>query len=313
MLKVKVIFITLVVLFYGSAKIAGQEKSNLSNKRIKILILGTFHFGATSDVRKTDFDDLFSEKRQREINRIVALLAKYNPDKIFVENVPDKQEYWNNIYDDYKKGIEPVDGARRNEIFQIGVKLAKATNNEKGVICVDYQLQGKYDEALKNASDEVEKTFIRQAQAIVQAPDPSMANKEFFELPFKTSKGFKDLKLSENNLLDYYLWINTPENIARNHYINRNYNDLELGEGKNYLGAESVSLWYNRNLKILTNILRQASIKDNRYFLLIGAGHVKVLQDFFRDHPYFETISVRDVLGAANKKKSDLKNIKNIK
>lgn len=298
----KLVIFTLLV-FVCTLGIFAQESNKKPGKKIQIVLLGTFHFGATSDKNKTEFDAL-AASRQAEINRVVEALAKYNPDKIFVEHEPDQQAKWDKIYADYKQGIEPKGNDLRNEIFQIGVKLAKKTNNPNGVICVDYQMPTDYDDALKNAQTEVEKTYIKQVQAIAAAPEPKMSNQKFFNLPFQKSASFKALKLTESNLLDYYLYLNSPEYIALNHYNNDNYLALGLGENKDYTGAEYVNLWYNRNLKILTNILRNSSLEDNRYLLIIGSAHVKVLQDFFRDHPYFEVVSFENAIGGKQTEKT---------
>ena len=64
-----------------------------SPPRIKILIVSTFHFGETSDVNKTGFPDLLTEKRQKEIAEVVDSLAEFKPDKIFVENEPSRSDY----------------------------------------------------------------------------------------------------------------------------------------------------------------------------------------------------------------------------
>lgn len=305
------LFILFVLLFL-TLDAAAQEKPKTPDKKIQIVLLGTFHYGATTDKNKTEFDAL-AANRQREIDQVVELLAKYNPDKIFVENEPSEQARWNKITADYKRGIEPTGNDLKNEIFQIGVKLAKRANNPNGVICVDYQMPTDFEAALKNAKDDVERNFIKQVQAISAMPEPKNSNEKFFFLPFKTSKDFKVLKIAESNLRDYYVWLNSPEYIARNHYQNDNYLALTFGENENYVGAEYVNLWYNRNLKILTNILRNASLDDNRYLLIIGAAHVKVLRDFFADHPYFEIVEVKNVLGAMNEKKSNAVNEKGVK
>ncbi len=306
------ILISTGILLVCAFGIFAQKTEQKPIKKIQIVLLGTFHFGATNDKNKTNFGDEFSPKRQSEINKIVKQLAKYNPDKIFVEQEPSEQEKWNEIYADYKKGSEPTGNNLANEIFQIGVKLAKKTNNPNGVTCVDYQMPTDFDAALKNAKDDVARNYIRQVQAIGDAPEPQNSNEKFFFLPFKTSKNFKDHKLAETDLLDYYLWVNSPEYVARNHYNNDNYLALAFGQNENYVGAEYVTLWYNRNLKILTNILRNASLDDNRYLLIIGAAHVKVLRDFFADHPYFEVVEVKDVLAPA-KKSSNVKAKKVVK
>lgn len=305
-------FYILFVLLFFAFNLSAQEKPRTPDKKIQIVILGTFHYGATTDKNRTEFDAL-ATNRQREIGQIVELLAKYNPDKIFVENEPSEQARWNKILTDYKRGIEPTGNDLKNEIFQLAVKTAKQTNNPNGVICIDYQMPVDYEAALKNAKDDVERNYIKQVQAIAAMPEPKNQNEKFFFLPFKASKDFKPLKIAESNLRDYYVWMNSPENIRRSHYQNDNYLALAFGENENYVGAEYVNLWYNRNLKILTNILRNASLDDNRYLLIIGAAHVKVLKDFFADHPYFEIVEIKNILGAANEKKSDAKNEKSVK
>lgn len=287
-----VIFFILLLL---PVTLTAQEKAKLPAKKIQIVLLGTFHYGATSDTNKQEFDAL-AANRQKEIKQVNELLAKYNPDKIFVEHEPDQQAKWDKIYEDFKKGIEPTGNDLRNEIFQIGIKTAKQNNKPKGVICVDYQVPTDFEAALKNAKDDVERGYIKQVQAIGNAPEPKNTNEKFLFLPFQASKDFKILKLADANLRDYYLWLNSPEAVLRGHYINDHYLALALGEGESYVGAEYETIWYNRNLKILTNILRNASLEDNRYLLIIGAGHIKTLQDFFTGNPYFEIVSVESIL-----------------
>jgi hypothetical protein len=311
MLRNKLFILAVLTIFVTS--VSAQEKPKIPVKKIQIVILGTFHFGATGDKNKTNFDDEFAPKRQSEINKVVERLAKYNPDKIFVENEPIKQEKWNKILADYKQGIEPKDNDLKNEIFQIGVKLAKATNNTNGVTCIDYQMPTNFDEALKNAKNDVERNYINRVKAINNAPEPKNSNEKFLFLPFQKSKYFKSLKLAEVSLTDYYSWLNSPEMIAYNHYGNDNYLALAFGENENYVGAEYVDLWYNRNLKIFTNIMRKTSLDDKRYLLIIGAAHVKVLKDFFRDHPYFEIVEAKDILGAENVKISNARSKKSVK
>lgn len=293
MLRNKLIVLLIFVLF--SSSLSAQEKPKVPAKKIQIVILGTMHFGVTGDKNKAEFDAL-ATNRQAEIKQVDELLAKYNPDKIFVEHEPDQQAKWDKIYADYKNGIEPTGNDLRNEIFQLGIKTAKMTNNPKGVICVDYQMPTDFETALKNAKDDVERAYIRQIQAIKDAPEPKNTNEKFLFLPFQKSENFKVLKLPETTLPNYYSWLNSPEAINWSHYVNDHYLALAMGEGANYVGAEYDSLWYNRNLKIFTNIMRNASLEDNRYLLIIGAGHTKVLRDFFAGNPYFEIVSVEDIL-----------------
>jgi Family of unknown function (DUF5694) len=306
-------FSVLFVFIFYVVGVSAQEKPKQPVKKIQILILGTFHFGATGDKNKTNFDDEFSPKRQAEITKVVEHLAKYNPDKIFVEQELGEQTKWDKIYTDFKNGSEPDGNNLKNEIFQIGVKLAKAMNNKNGVTCIDYQMPTDFETALKNAKTDVERNYINRVKAINDAPEPKNSNEKFLYLPFQKSKDFKSLKLAETSLPEYYLWLNSPEMIAYNHYSNDNYLALAFGENENYVGAEYVDLWYNRNLKIFTNIMRKTSLEDQRYLLLIGAAHVKVLRDFFAGNPYFEIVEVKDALGAENVKIRNAKTKKSVK
>lgn len=304
-LKMKRIIFLIAVISIFTLGIFAQKTEKKPIKKIQIVLLGTFHFGATGDKNRTNFDDEFSPKRQAEISDVVGRLARYNPDKIFVEQEASEQAKWDKIFAGYKNGVEPTGNNLKNEIFQIGVKLAKETKNPNGVTCVDFQMPTDFDAALKNAKTDVERNYINRVKAISDAPEPKNSNEKFFFLPFQNSENFKQLKLAETALPDYYIWLNSPENIARNHYNNDNYLALSFGENADYTGAEYVDLWYNRNLKIFTNILRNASLEDKRYLLIIGAAHVKVLKDFFRDHPYFEIVEVKDLLDKKQRKKSN--------
>lgn len=251
-------------------------------KRIKILILGTFHFGETSDPNKTDFPDLLTEKRQKEIAEVVASLAKFKPDKIFVENEPAQNDYWNQILSDYKKGI--LKEQPRNEIFQIGVRLA-AKLDQNQVYCIDDQTNqldyGKIQKFEEEHKDD-------------KSPE---LNSDFFNLAYPLKRPKPAPKLADISLRDYLLFLNSPDQMLRSSY---DYTHYAIGDGKgdDYTGTDLTAAWYKRNLYIFTNILRKTNKKDNAYLLLIGAGHAYSLKHFFESNPHFEVISVNDVLGA---------------
>ena len=72
---------------------------------------------------------------------------------------------------------------------------------------------------------------------------------------------------------------------------------LSSGKDNEYVGEKFTSVWYDRNLKIFTNILRQIDIKkDKTIVILFGAGHTAVLRQFFENHPLFEIVELDKVL-----------------
>ena len=57
-----------------------------------------------------------------------------------------------------------------------------------------------------------------------------------------------------------------------------------VGLGDQYPGANWVShSWYDRNLKIYVNLTRIAESADDRILLIIGAGHVYLIQQFLEE------------------------------
>ncbi len=96
---------------------------------------------------------------------------------------------------------------------------------------------------MKNAKTDVERNYINRVKAVNDAPEPKNSNEKFFFLPFQNSADFKQLKLAETSLPDYYFRLNSPEYIAQNHYDNDNHPALSFGENDDYVGAEYVDLW----------------------------------------------------------------------
>ena len=115
-------FFAFVILLVGFHPI-----QTFGQKKTKVLILGTYHMaGNTPDQIKVENDDILGKKRQSEIKGILTQLAKFKPTKIFVENIPENQIYWDSIYTDLKKGILPKeDYLIKNEIFNLDCNSLK--------------------------------------------------------------------------------------------------------------------------------------------------------------------------------------------
>ena len=108
-------------------------------KKIKIILLGTFHFNQSLDSASKIHSNLFTPKRQKEVSDLVDKLVKQKPDKIFLEFTLKKQPFYDSIYNDYLNGKEPEKlKVKANEIFQLGMKIAKKLNHKK-VIGMNYQ------------------------------------------------------------------------------------------------------------------------------------------------------------------------------
>ena len=87
--------------------------------------------------------------------------------------------------------------------------------------------------------------------------------------------------------------MNRPENLDIIHYLNVT---LWLDQDPNGIGAELTTREYYRNVKIVQNVLHQLNPYDKKVLILIGAAHVKSLQDILRAHPLLEVIASEEFL-----------------
>jgi hypothetical protein len=67
-------------------------------------------------------------------------------------------------------------------------------------------------------------------------------------------------------------------------------------QSKNFAGTDFKVSWYERNLKIFTNILRNIDPdKDKAIVVLLGSSHTATIRPFFIDHDRFEVIEVEEL------------------
>ena len=120
---------------------SSQRSSSLQSKRFRnapkaqVLVLGTFHFqDAGRDSYKPQFPfDIRTPQRQRELDEVLAKLAAWKPTRIAIERDVEVQARVDSLFAIYpKNGMDTL----RNEIYQVGFKLAKRLNHA-GVFGVD--------------------------------------------------------------------------------------------------------------------------------------------------------------------------------
>lgn len=282
------IFISSFYLFF-SISILGfsQEKA-----KIKIAILGTVHFGKSNDYIKVDFLDITSRKKQRELNKLLNQLALYNPTKIYVENTPNTQSFWDEIFRNYKKGLEPTNQEIiNNEVYQIGIKLADKINNQFGVICINYQ----ENEEMAFKNQEVDEAYKNYTSVLNKnKPDPG----QFLEqnaLANAVLQNIIDKNIAWWNLplLDFYKNINHEKMLNDLHYVNVT---AYMDQNPKGIGAELVAKEYYRNARIVQNIFKNLNPFDNQVLILIGAAHVKTLTEMLKVHPLLEVVDINKVL-----------------
>jgi len=246
------------------------------NKKVKIVLLGTFHFGATTDRSSTKFEDLFSEKRQMELDSLSKKLAKGGIDKIFTEDIVSNQKKQDALFEQFKKNEITDQKILGNEIIQVAFRTAKLTNAK--LVCADFEQELPYDKIeaweKKHKDDKYPYSFFE------------------IEYPFKEKRS----KLSETSMIDYYIQINNTYSRQAILFDYLHY-ALSYGTNNEYVGEEFTVSYYDRNLKIFTNILRNIDLKtDNTIVVLFGSSHTAILRQFFENHPYFEIVELETIL-----------------
>jgi Family of unknown function (DUF5694) len=281
--------ILFILLFYSNFLFAQQPN------KVKIAIIGTFHFGETSDYIAGNYPELLTLKKQNEIDELVGKLSKFYPNKIFVENTAEFQTFWDKVYSDWQKGVLPKDHQiEYNEVFQIGVKLAKKLNDPFGVICVNY-LHPELNGGLRLAKDKKDTLYALYSQSL-QVRKPDLKNffdqnyfaKEILENFIRQNQEWKSLSIRK-----HLINLNTPESLNTLHYLNVT---VWLDQNPNGIGAQLTAKEYFRNTQILQNILKKINPFDKKVVLLIGAAHVKSLKDMIEVHPLLELVDAKEIL-----------------
>lgn len=249
-------------------------------KKVKVVLLGTFHFGETSDRNKTVLTDLFSKKRQSELDDLVKSLNAAKPSKIFVEAPVSSQQRIDSLYNIYRRDKLKDTVILRNEIEQIGFRLARLSNLPS-LRCVDYRQELPYE-----AMDKFEKGI---------GADTTIKFPPFFDIPYPFTDSTRKLSLKKMTLPQYLRGMNDEYHRQQFQFDYLHY-AMSYGYKEDYTGADYTTAWYGRNLKIFTNILRDLQPSDQCIVILFGSSHTNTLRQFFENHPSFQILDLETIL-----------------
>ena len=272
----------------------GQARPD-STGRIQIALLGTFHFGASSDSNRTLVPDLLGPARQAELAGVRAALARWEPTRVFVEHEPSRQAHWDSLTAAYRAGSAPVGNDLRNEIFQIGVRLAVETGL-RGVTCIDYQIPDPdaAGYAPRSASEADYAQFLVRAYGRLDSLGKT--NETFFYRRGSAAGPSRDA-IAGTTIGAYLRAMNEPAALRASDYAEFNYWALAAGTDEEHAGADFVAnYWISRNVKIYQNLLRGAGPGGGRYLVVVGASHVQILTNWLLSHPAFEVVEARALL-----------------
>ena len=240
-----------------------------STKPVEVMVVGVFHMSNPGhDLHNLKADDVLEPKRQGEIVALIDALARFKPTKIGVEWPP---ELVADRYQQYLAGTLPPS---RNEVVQLGFRLAKTTGAE--VYSLDADGDFPYDR-LKNFAEtrgfskllddmnaEIERTVDEQARLLSQ-------------------KGISaDLR-----------FLNDPARLTSDNAFYREM--LRIGLGADQPGADLTASWYHRNFLICANLLQLAKPGD-RVVIFFGSGHAFLLRQCVTETPGFKLVEPNEYL-----------------
>jgi len=248
-----------------------------ASEKIKVLNVATFHFGYTSDANKVDFDEN-DRKRQEEIRSLSKMLAEFKPTIICIENHPQYDQEINQAYQEYLKDPSQLN-TNYGERSMVAFDVARL-NNVTQLFGIDSYMDYNYliGEQIVNTID-------------------SATYRDYMNNPFKDSPELAELDKNFDNLplLEKLRFYNHPKVLDFNININAD-NLLYVGTEDGFEGADEAAKFYQRNLKIYSNLNRVPMTKNDRVFILMGAAHASFLRELLERSPKFEMVNTLDYL-----------------
>ncbi|MPR36210.1 hypothetical protein GBK04_23395 [Cytophagaceae bacterium SJW1-29] len=211
-----------------------------------------------------------------------------------VEKEPSEQKQVDSLYKAYRENTLKLSEIEygSSETYQIGFRLAKMLNLET-VYGIDHYestsqsllSSGKNIDIFKNGLLELMNTARPMKKKVQQ---DSLSIYDYI----KTINQPKFIDLSHN------LIFNLPAYVINGKFSENGTNTVDIGKiDEKYIGAEYITLFYNRNLKIYSNILNaQLDHNSKRIFLIMGQLHIGVLKDLLEANPNYKIITTSEYL-----------------
>jgi hypothetical protein len=165
-------------------------------------------------------------------------------------------------YSDYLAGKHTLS---RNEIDQIGYRLAKELGH-KTVFPVDADGEFPYPHVVNYAKASGRSKELEAVMAgwgdMVKAQNAYLAS---------------------HTVLETLLYMNADDRVAAD--VGFYYQAGQLGEPYDWAGADLVSDWFRRNMRIYSNVVQLADSPNERVLVVYGSGHLGWLQHDFGSNP----------------------------
>ncbi|HEX8426269.1 DUF5694 domain-containing protein [Hymenobacter sp.] len=230
--------------------------------------------------------DVLTAKRQAELAAVCNQIQRFKPDAIMVEELPERQARIDSLYALYRQGkldLNTMPGGR-SETYQLGFVLGKRLGLER-IYCV-------------NAPGGTSQSILHEGTNIKLYEEATTEHRAYGA---PVLQKWESGSLTMGGLLSF---TNSPVLLQQLHtLVYRTPARVTDGTLKpdpmvdaafvspHYVGAEFISVIYNRDLKIYSNIVTtQLAARSSRILTIIGARHVASLGGIFRTDPAYQVV-----------------------
>ncbi len=241
----------------------------------QIMVLGSYHFA------QEDHYYELSEANQKEIAKLVNKLAEFKPTKVVIEKEPRLDSVYNALYQKYLVDEQLID-TLPNETYQLGFRLAKKMGHEKIYLFDD---KTEFIGSLENFSFEALDEEIAKNEVFV---------KQHVEVMTKSYAENESTRQSLN-LYDAMVSHNSPQHQEWNTQRMHAY-EIRAGIQDSWMGPDWLGRWYQRNIRMTSNLLRFNNPGKDRMLIIVGDNHKWTLETLFHSTPDFEVVSSYDLL-----------------
>lgn len=245
----------------------------------KVLLVGTWHFNYPGlDAHVTEESDrmnIFSDRRQRELQELLDYIARFRPTQIAVEGGRNSG-YLIRHFERWKAGTRPLDAS---EIDQIAVRLMDRFQLDTLYGVNAYPLLRAWGDARESrpASTYIDSLLL----------DEGFGGRDSISQRYHSFYAYKDQLVMAHSLLDNFLYINSDA------VLNRGFGAYLVGRFKSedHRGPDALAMdWFDRNLRIFRNIQQIVRGPEDRVLVLFGLGHIQILNYLFECSPEFDLV-----------------------
>ncbi|WP_426492945.1 DUF5694 domain-containing protein [Hymenobacter sp. 102] len=258
----------------------------------EVMVVGCDHL---NQIYKPDkpATDVLTPQGQQQISRFTAAIARFRPDMLVVEMLPEEQPRLDSLYALYRQDkldLAALPGGR-SEVYQVAFRLGKQLQLPR-IYCSN--APGGTSQGILRTGQNIE-VYQQAGAELSKVAGTKRAALEDGSLPLHSY--LAALNQPEIYNLVYRLRYVTPARVTNGRFTNPDAAVDTAFVDPRYIGAELISVFKNRDYKIYSNIVTQAMpVRPKRVLALFGAAHIGSLQSIFASDPEFRVVEARKYL-----------------